>query len=226
MPYSFNEVDQFLNQQDSLYSEKDGGWFRPEEGVNRIRIVSKFDVVRKHWDNFIRRSVVCVGKDKGCKYCSNPDSSANIEFLLWCIDRKDEKFKIAALNNTVIKAISDLRINPEYSFSGDFPEYDLIITKSFAGEKIRKDGSRRKSYRYSVTPSRTNSPLTDDEKSRLEKLNNISEIIQRMKDKVIASLNMPKQENLDLFKSSSHSLEEISEIEKELGEELPDFLKE
>lgn len=205
MSHSFDEFNDVYKE--NAPKSGDGGWLSLGVGITRVRIVSKYEVVKRHWNQALHRSVVCVGKVKGCPYHADGEDNGSLEFTMWVIDRADGKIKIASFNNTTMKAIADLKHNPEYEFSGDFPVYDIIISKRNAGEVIGRDGKSRNKYDYSVTPSRNETPLTPEETALVAKQKPISDIVDRMKAKV-----MPAKQEESMFEAPlpKHELPEVT----------------
>jgi len=75
------------------------------------------------------------------------------------IDRKDNKIKIFDLRSTIYKQIVDYATNPDYGNPADDDAgYDITIKKE-------KTGPLPQNVKYSVIPARSNSALSDAEKS-------------------------------------------------------------
>ena len=169
----FDEFDKVAKEHGQ--EERSGGdWFRPKEGTSRVRILTEFEPVLKHWDTRQGRSIVCVGKDKGCPYHEEGMSRGSVQYLMWIIDREDGELKIAALPYSVVKPVADWKEMEDYSYD-KVPEYDIIINKT-------KTGSEARDVKYSVTPARKESPLTEEEQIALESATDIADIVIKMKD--------------------------------------------
>lgn len=84
--------------------------------------------------------------------------NATFSYVCNAIDRADGEIKLMDLKTTVYKQIIDYATNPDYGDPAD-PEtgYDIIIKKE-------KTGPLPQNVKYSVMPSRSNVPLTDEEK--------------------------------------------------------------
>ena len=75
------------------------------------------------------------------------------------IDRSDNKIKIFDLRSTIYKQIVDYATNPDYGNPADDDAgYDITIKKE-------KTGPLPQNVKYSVIPARSNSALSDAEKS-------------------------------------------------------------
>jgi hypothetical protein len=75
------------------------------------------------------------------------------------IDRKDNKIKIFDLRSTIYKQIVDYATNPDYGNPADDDTgYDITIKKE-------KTGPLPQNVKYSVIPARSNSSLSEAEKS-------------------------------------------------------------
>lgn len=175
----FNSFDDVRKQ-----ARSSAGWFRPVKESSRIKLLSSFEILAKHW--VVNRSVLCVGKEKGCPYHREgaEESKTNVSLLLWVIDREDGLVKIAELPYSVVAAINDLKKNPEYSFADGLPPYDIYITRTTVKRKDGKDG-----VKYTVQPSRENTSLTEAELEEYNRQKPIGEILQLMKDKLIKAYN-------------------------------------
>lgn len=151
-----------------------GGWFDPQEGDNKIRLVSEFVPFGSHYDQIENKSYICVGKEKGCVGCVK-GLNLSVKYLGWIIDRSDNEIKNYKMPHSVFKELGNYATNSEYSFDV-LPPYDIYINKT----------GQKKETRYKVLPARENSELTDDEKNAIvDKIKEPEEIIQKMKDKVL-----------------------------------------
>jgi len=157
------------------------GWFRFQDGENKIRIVSGFEPLGKHFDAKTKKSTVCVGKDKGCVFHEG-DTRTPVKYLTWIIDRADGEIKIAELPYTVIKALSELRVTDEYTFEGT-PPYDITVKKK--GEGLETE--------YAVMPARKNTELTNEEKEAIGNKKDISDIVEAMKEKAMPNAKAEKK---------------------------------
>lgn len=179
----FNQLESVAEQYN--IGKGKGDWFTLEAGDNKVRLVSEYEVLARHWTGK-GKSTVCVGKDKGCIFCNvGKNEEANkpaIKFLMWVIDRRDGQFKIAEVGWTVVKAIGDLETDEEYAFdpATGLPGYDLNIKKTVKGS-----GTQPSDFEYSVIASRTNKPLTDEETAQIKELKSIKEIVETIKSKVL-----------------------------------------
>lgn len=210
----FNKDD--LNSVASEYKIGGGSseWLTLETGDNKIRIVSEYEPLAKHFSGKGQKPVTCIGEKNGCLRCQdmkeweeahkndekkqpNPHKPT-VKFLFWVIDRRDGKFKIAELGWSVIKAIGDLESNTEYAFNKEtcLPDYDLTIKKTV------KDASPS-GTEYSVIPARSNTPLTPEEVAALAELTPIKKIVDGIKSKV-----MKEYKDMGLLPSDGSSEEE------------------
>ncbi len=46
-----------------------GEFWKLDPGMNRIRILSQYEVYGSHWIDADRRSYACIGQEEGCEYC-------------------------------------------------------------------------------------------------------------------------------------------------------------
>lgn len=178
----FNELNSVAEQYNIGKGGKDG-WLSLEVGDNKIRIVSDYEVLVKHWAN--KKVTICVGKEHGCVFCAEPaekdgkKDKPSAKFLMWCIDRKDGQLKIAEVGWSVVKAIADLQQDAEYGFP-DLPPYDINVKKTVKGS-----GAQPSDTEYTVIAGRTNVELTADELSAMAKLTPMKEVVDSMKAKTL-----------------------------------------
>ena len=206
----------------SNYTKND--WLKLTDGDNKIRLISYESAVRpSHYIPSLKKYFVCVGKDNGCTFeveaeVKKRDDDGNvvmqidgktpvtekkmvhrpgIKILMWVIDRKDNKVKIAEFPTSVAKAIKELKSTVDYGFE-DIPPYDITV-------KRIKTGAADKDVEYSVIPDRNDKELTEAEKQSINNLSNLEEMVERMKEK-----EMKKKENeLPLEDSEETDEEEI-----------------
>lgn len=146
-------------------------FFRPKDGDNRIRVLSGYEPLAKHWFeiNGKKTQKVCFGKDKGCSFHRKEDQPVKAQFLLWIIDREDEIIKIYEAGWTFIKYLTDIKNDADYGYE-TLPDYDIKIKKTGQGFATE----------YTFTPS-PKKPLTDEEMTAFMDKNDITEIVEKMK---------------------------------------------
>jgi hypothetical protein len=158
-------------------------WLNLKEGSNKIRIVSNFVDYGVHSVKYEGKykSVVCVGKENGCFYCAEK-LPVKIQFLGWVIDRKDGEVKLLKIGWTIAEKLRNLKESEDYGFK-DLPDYDIDIIRT--GEGLDTE--------YDVIPARKSTELTEEEKEKvLKNIKDPQEIIDKMKEKVMATIQ-PKE---------------------------------
>ena len=174
----FNELDKVAKEHG--VGQGSGDFMKLEEGDNKVRIVSEYEVLSKYWLG--GRSVINVGDDKGVEYPKKDgkgnDVRSSAKFLMYVIDRADGKIKMLESNWTIVSGIRDLSVDEDYAFDEEsgLPGYDLKIKKT-------KTGPNPTDVEYNVLPSPTKTPLTDDEKADVEALTPMSTVVDRFKKK-------------------------------------------
>ena len=160
-----------------------------KEGDNIVRIVTPFEIRGIHdlgGEGNRYKSAICVGKDKGCKFCGQ-NLKVKVKYLGWVIDQSDRSLKILEIGHTIFKQIGELSQDPDYAFDS-IPDYNV---------KIKRIGEGRNTE-YQVIPSPKRSELSSEEKDRIDKVKPISEIIEKMKEKEISNpTNVPQIEQKD-----------------------------
>lgn len=190
----FSELDNVASEYNIGGSSSD--WLTLITGDNKIRIVSEYEPLAKHFSGKGQKPVTCVGEKNGCIRCQemkeweeahkndekktqNPHKPT-VKFLLWVIDRIDGKFKIAELGWSVVKAVRDLGSDEEYAFNAEteLPDYDVNVKKTV------KDSSPS-GTEYTVIASRSNKPLTPEEQAQMKELTPIKQIVDSIKGKAL-----------------------------------------
>lgn len=96
-------------------------------------------------------------RDNGYKACPWGNSGKPKEkAIIHVIDRADGKLKLMDKTAGFFKALRDYALNPEY---GDLRQYDITI---------KRTGTGWQDTEYTVTPARSNTPITDAEKAMYE----------------------------------------------------------
>lgn len=172
-------------------------YFKFAEGDNRVRILTDGAIVSKHF-----ATGTCYGREKGCKGCAlydadqkNPaipekeknKNKGSYKKMFWIVDRNDqeaclkggfnnpsESIKLAEFGNRILQALDALADNKDYAFDGFMWPYDITINAKGAGTTAVK---------YNVVPSPKMIPVTDSEKSVLEKKHSTADIVSAMKNK-------------------------------------------
>lgn len=127
-------------------------WVVTSEGKKMPVECLQFDRQTEGFNNNAKDPVKEIDEDV---YSDKP------QFAYVCnvIDRSDNKIKIFDLRSTIYKQIVDYATNPDYGNPADDDAgYDITIKKE-------KTGPLPQNVKYSVIPARSNSALSDAEKS-------------------------------------------------------------
>lgn len=136
-----------------------GDWFKFSEGDNRFRILTEPEVF---FEKF--KVGICY---TDCGYQGTPKS------LVWILDRKDNKLKLAKLPYMIAETIAKYETDEDFSFSGFPMPYDIKVNAKNAGTK---------EVTYTVLPSPVKE-LDGFVAIELAKQKTPKEIIERMKEK-------------------------------------------
>ena len=128
-----------------------GNYLKTPVGTTKVRIVSE---PVKFWKDFDGKKQYVT--EEGAK--ANPE--AKVRYSMWVIDRGDGKIKVWECSGGVVKDIVSLANNPEYAFDA-LPPFDLLINRV---------GSTLQETRYTLTPARANTALTDEENVQISVL--------------------------------------------------------
>ena len=94
------------------YNLGKGEYFKPQEGANRVRLVS-----------------VCLPHESSFK------GQKNFKWLCQILDRKDGKVKPYFMPHTIYGFIRDLQLDPDYAFKEIPMPFDITINATGAGTK-------------------------------------------------------------------------------------------
>jgi hypothetical protein len=139
--FSFSNTYQAAEKQ---YNLGKGEYFKPQEGDNKIRLVSE-----------------CLPHE------SMYQGKKQFKFLCQVIDLKDGKVKPYFMPVSVFKAIENLQMSDEYSFSEVPMPYDI---------NIRAVGAGTIDVKYSVIAARQNRELSADETRKIEEAPSVREL--------------------------------------------------
>ncbi len=182
-----------------------GDWLNLKDGDNKIRIVSGFEAFGRHYDSLNNKSITCIGKDEGCKYCleaeeilekirelkinQDPNEKEKQELddavKQYNAKRSKVQFLVWAIDRTDGK-VKLMRygatIQKQLSELAKSEEYKFSDTPEY-DITIKRTGQKLETE-YAVMPARKNVPLTTEEKKLVvDTTKPITEVIDAMKDK-------------------------------------------
>lgn len=138
------------------------GYYKLEEGENKVRIVSHAEPSISH---FVNKQAIYCPQTEDCAYCKE-NVKKTYRVLVYVVDRKDEEVKLAELPWSVFKAIGELANSSDYGFEG-LPPFDLVIKRTGEGLETR----------YSLLPGRNDKPISQEQESALKSKKPLTEII-------------------------------------------------
>lgn len=97
----------------------------------------------------------------------------NFKWLCQVIDRKDGQVKPFFMPNTIFRHIESLQMSDDYTFDGVPMPYDITITAIGAGTKEVK---------YTTTPARNNTPITEDEQLMINGAPSVHDLQNKLKE--------------------------------------------
>lgn len=105
-------INEAIEKAESEYGLGKGEYFKVQEGVNKIRVVSELVFHEGNWQGKPNYKMVC-----------------------WVIDRRDGVVKPYFMPLTIARTLGTMQEEPEYAFK-DFPmPYDITINAKGAGTK-------------------------------------------------------------------------------------------
>lgn len=158
-------------------------WYRPrklEPGTYAFKVLSDFEVKAEYWSPKDNRAYIQVGIDKNPAEKDIPEDDKRIAYLLYILDRRDNKIKLAEIGHRIMKDIGGLKKTPGYEFDR-IPPYDILLKKE-------KTGSAAKDVKYTVIPGRDGVALTPEQEKILASKETPASIISKMKEKRIKEL--------------------------------------
>ena len=117
--------------------------------------------------NKIRQVAECLPHE------SEYQGKKNFKWLTQVLDRKDGKIKPFFMPNTIYRHIESLQQSEDYPFDGVPMPYDITITAIGAGTKEVK---------YTTTPARNNTLLTEEELVAIEEAPDVQDLQNKVKD--------------------------------------------
>ena len=141
-------------------SSGSGEWFKFSEGDNRFRVLTEPEMM---FEKF--KTGICY---IDCGY------EGNAKFMVFLLDRKDGKIKLAKLPYSIGTAIAGYEADEDWSFEGYPMPFDINVNAINAGTK---------EVEYTVIPSPKKESLADQIKDELDKKTPVPEIIKTMKEK-------------------------------------------
>lgn len=102
-------------------------------------------------------------------------------FFMWVIDRKDGAIKLLECGVMVARQLEALSENPQYKFD-TIPPYDITVNSQGKGTDTR----------YTLTPHRNDTALTEDEQKAVDELEPLEAYIARKKEWEMRDLVRPE----------------------------------
>lgn len=162
-------------------TDKKSDFYKMKVGDNKVRVLSEFVRVDKLYKGEYPNNEYVGIIEENEKVPAG--HTVKTEGWAWAIDRESGSLKILTVGRGILKLLAQFRSNEEYAFD-DFPmPYDVTIHNTGEGPN-----------RYSITPARKNTPVTDEELADLETKTPVAEIISKMKDKkskVVETVDYP-----------------------------------
>lgn len=151
-------VDQ---REQKIKEERSQGYFSIVEGKQQFVLLTHCPPLAQVFDPSTKKYRIAEEGEKG----------ASIKGVCWVL--QDGVIKQAKLPYTVVKAIRELQLNPEWEFTFPFP-YTLTLTATNAGTK---------EVEYGLTPSPKKVEISSAVLEELAKKPTPEEVIEKMKGK-------------------------------------------
>lgn len=157
--------------------------FQFQEGTNKLRVLAmSADPLAKHFMGKGKPGVTCVGIKEGCTLHGDnaplddkgKPTKVSIKYLVYALDRKDNKIKLIYMPYSVCKAIGELQMEEDWTFDDMPMPYDI---------NVKYDPKAAPMQMYVVTPSPARNPLTPEVQSELAGLKSLDTILESIKKK-------------------------------------------
>lgn len=143
-----------------------GEYFRPQEGENRIRIVSEVVRVWKAFENGAAKVYLTPEGAGNWNKTAPKANKARERYMMYVINRVTGEIQQAEFGPQVMGIIADLASSTEYGFD-DLPPYDMILTKKGSGLDTE----------YALIPARMPTELSDAERAQISSLKDLNLVI-------------------------------------------------
>ncbi len=150
--------------------EQVSDFYKMKIGENKVRVLTQFERVDSVFQGEYPNSkfVGHVEED----YKLKGGEKVSTQGWAWGIDRTTGEMKIMQFSKAILGLINKLKSDEEYTFDNFPMPYDITIHNTGEGPS-----------RYSITASRKNTDVTEDEVAELEKKTSIRDIISKIKEK-------------------------------------------
>lgn len=149
----------------AIKEEKSKDYFTIQEGKQQFVLLTHFAPLAQVWD--------------GSKYRPAEDGDRNVSVKGVCYVWQDGAIKQAKMPYTIVKAVRELRDDPEWEFSFPFP-HPLTLTATNAGTK---------EVEYGLTPSPKKVEIPQAVMDELAKKWTPEEVVEHIKGKAVSPRN-------------------------------------
>lgn len=156
-------MDWIDKREEEIKKSSSEGYFKIEEGDNRVQLLTHTEPLAQLWDN----------AEKKYRVVEEGEKATSIKGVCWLLH--DGKLKQAMLPYTVVKAIRELMQDPDYAFV-EFPMPRQI--------NIKAKGAGSKEVEYTVIPSPKETTVSKDILDELKTKQTPEEIVEKLKGKV------------------------------------------
>ncbi len=138
-------------------------YFRPEEGENKIRIVSEPVKMWKSFDRVEKKAKVYLTEER-----AHADHEAKRRYGFYVLNRATGKLQIADFGQSVWTQYLNLALSSDGSFES-IPPYDMVLVKTGTGLDTE----------YVLRAARGNSELTSEERAMIAEAEPLLAIITK-----------------------------------------------
>lgn len=195
--------------------------FKFKQGPNKIRVLACS--TKPLASHYVAKgqSYTCIGEDKGCFFHGENallddkgmPKKPSIQYLIYLLDRTDNKVKFCYSPYSIIKAITNLQNTEDYTFKDIPMPYDLNVTY---------DENAGPAQKYVILPSPKFEPVSAEVLAELKTKKSLDEIREKIKEKgkVKIDPNFKSKEGVQPFPDDDIPVIE-PDAEKVKEEDLP-----
>lgn len=155
-------------RQQGIAQEGGGDWFKMNDGENRFRVLTEFEVIFKDY-----KEGICY---TDCGWQGTPKYMCYVAVREKDIDGNERwEIKLAELPSTVGDAIVNLQVDEDYGFDSLPMPYDVKVNRE-------KTGTEAKDVKYHILPGKE-TELPAEVIEELDKKTAIPEVVKRLKEK-------------------------------------------
>lgn len=214
-------MGKFPNTEKAAQEYGFGGRFKFQEGDTRVRVLaSALEPIATHFLPS-NKPAICIGVRNGCPYHGNgaifdkegKEKKASIKYPMYLLLRDIESITYAEVPYSIVKALTDLKNNTDWSFDELPMKYDIIV-------KYNSNASPAEMYK--VMPSPSGQPIPQSILDELTTKKDLDEIVKDLKVKQVEKTELvPLEESKPMTKKEEEEIIQLGEEDEIDVKDLP-----